>query len=85
MDGVPTVEFLKATIESGIDIVSLLAETNIFPSKGEARKMVQGGGVSINKVKVEGIELNTKEITLLNGRYLLVQKGKKNYYLIKTI
>lgn len=85
MEGVPTVEMSKATIDNGIDIVSLLADTAIFPSKGEARKMIQGGGVSVNKVKVPSVDLNANEITLLNGKYILVQKGKKNYYLIKTI
>lgn len=85
MDGVPTVEFQKNKIGEGIDIVSFLAETNIFPSKGEARKMIQGGGVSINKLKVADIDFNTKNISLLNDTYILIQKGKKNYFLIKTI
>ncbi len=83
MDGVPTVEYSKNSFENGIDIVSLLADTKIFPSKGEARKMVQGGGVSINKIKVESIELNSSSIQLLNGSYILIQKGKKNYYLVE--
>ncbi|MEO6232402.1 MAG: tyrosine--tRNA ligase [Ferruginibacter sp.] len=85
MEGVPSGEFSKSEIEVGIDVVSFLAATNIFPSKGEARKMVQGGGVSINKLKVEGIEQLVKTESLLNGKYLLVQKGKKNYNLVKVI
>lgn len=85
MDGVPSGEFSKAEIEAGIDVVSFLAATNIFPSKGEARKMVQGGGVSINKLKVEGIEQLVKTESLLHGKYLLVQKGKKNYNLVKVV
>lgn len=85
MDGVPSGEFSKSEIEAGIDVVSFLAATNIFPSKGEARKMVQGGGVSINKLKVEGIEQLVKTESLLNGKYLLVQKGKKNYNLVKVV
>ncbi len=85
MEGVPTVEFSQKQITDGTDIVSLLAETNIFPSKGEARKMIQGGGVSINKIKIADIEFSTKNIALLNEKYILVQKGKKNYFLIKII
>ncbi len=82
LDGVPTVNIPKAVLEESIDVVSFLADTKIFPSKGEARKMVQGGGVSINKLKVEAIEHAVKTDGLLNGKYLLVQKGKKNYYLV---
>ncbi|CAN5670346.1 tyrosine--tRNA ligase [soil metagenome] len=85
MDGVPSGEFSKAEIEAGIDVVSFLAATNIFPSKGEAKKMVQGGGVSINKLKVEGIEQLVKTESLLNGKYLLVQKGKRYYNLVKVV
>ena len=82
MEGVPTVQFSKTIAAEGIDIVSFLADTKIFPSKGEARKMVQGGGVSINKIKVEKIESMVTATGLLNEKYLLVQKGKKNYYLV---
>ncbi len=82
MDGIVKVEFSKDKIAAGIDVVSFLAETNIFPSKGEARKTVQGGGISINRKKVEGIELKLHTSLLLHEKYLLVQKGKKNYYLI---
>ncbi|HEY6062918.1 MAG TPA: S4 domain-containing protein, partial [Chitinophagaceae bacterium] len=62
-----------------------LAETKIFPSKGEARKTVQGGGVSINRRKVENIDLKIENNLLLHNKYLLVQKGKKNYYLVRVI
>lgn len=80
LEGVPTSEFtMKA---EPTDVVSFLAETNISPSKGEARKMVQGGGVSINKTKVESIELKIETSMLLNDKYLLVQRGKKNYHLV---
>jgi tyrosyl-tRNA synthetase len=82
MEGVPGVAFSKAELSKGIDVVTFLAETNIFPSKGEARKMIQGGGVSINKIKVEAVDYLVNENALLNSRYLLVQKGKKNYYLV---
>jgi tyrosyl-tRNA synthetase len=85
MEGVLKSDFSKDKIKDGIDIVSFLAETNIFPSKGEAKKMVQGGGVSINRKKVEGIELKIESTLLLHDKYILVQKGKKNYYLISIV
>ena len=78
----PISNFAKDKIAAGIDVVSFLAATTIFPSKGEARKTVQGGGVSINRKKVEGIDLKVDSSLLLHDKYLLVQKGKKNYYLI---
>ena len=85
MEGVPTVEFNKETAAGGVDLISFLADTKIFTSKGEARKMVQGGGVSINKIKVENAEHQVTTTGLLNDKYLLVQKGKKNYYLVVMI
>ncbi len=85
MEGIVKVDFAKDRIEAGIDVVSFLAETAIFPSKGEARKMVQGGGVSINRRKVEGIELKVDSSLLLHSKYILVQKGKKNYFLVNII
>jgi tyrosyl-tRNA synthetase len=57
-------------------------KTTIFPSKGEARKMLQGGGVLLNKNKVEQAELVVNTENLINQKYLLAQKGKKNYFLI---
>ena len=84
MEGVMKINFAKDKIEAGIDVVSFLAETNIFPSKGEARKMVQGGGVSINKSKMPDPLKVVNEEHLLKGKYILVQKGKKNYYLLKA-
>jgi tyrosyl-tRNA synthetase len=65
--------------------VSFLAETEIFPSKGEARKMVQGGGVSINRKKVDNIQFAIENSVLLHNKYILVQKGRKNYYLVKAV
>jgi tyrosyl-tRNA synthetase len=85
MEGVVKISFPKEKIGAGIDVVSFLAETTIFPSKGEARKTVQGGGVSINRKKVEGIELKVDISLLLHDKYLLVQKGKKNYYLVESV
>ena len=85
MNGIVRVDFPKSQVEAGIDIVSFLAETNIFPSKGEARKMVQGGGVSINRNKITDIQLNMNTVNLLHSQYFLVQKGKKNHYLVKAV
>jgi tyrosyl-tRNA synthetase len=82
IEGVPTLNYAKSQLESGVDVVSFLAESGIFPSKGEARKTVQGGGVAINKQKVEGIDSQVISSQLLNDKYLLVQRGKKNYYLV---
>ena len=82
MEGVVKINFAKDKITAGIDVVSFLAETNIFTSKGDARKMVQGGGVSINRKKVESIELKVESSLLLHSKYILVQKGKKNYFLV---
>jgi tyrosyl-tRNA synthetase len=81
MEGVPTVPVAPGDLESGIDIISFLSASGIFPSKGEARKMLQGGGVSINKARIDAPEFKLSQIQLLNGRYFLVQKGKRNYYL----
>jgi len=85
MEGIIRSDFEKGKIETGIDVVSLLADTGILPSKGEARKMVQGGGISINRKKVEGLLVTVNSSMLLHGKYILVQKGKKNYYLIRAV
>ncbi len=81
MDGVPQVTAAKASLSDGIDLISFLAESGIFQSKGEAKKMVQNGGISINKTKVPGLDFKITEEHLLNGQYVLVQKGKKDYTL----
>lgn len=85
MEGVVKFDFPVQKINEGIDIVSFLAETTIFPSKGEARKTVQGGGVSINRNKASDISLKIDSSLLLHKQYILIQKGKKNYYLVKVI
>jgi len=82
MDGIIKFEFAADKITNGVDIVSFLAESGIFPSKGEARKTVQGGGVSINRNKVDAVSFIVNNSLLLHQQYLLVQKGKKNYYLV---
>ena len=85
MEGVIKSEFPLSRFETGIDIVSLLAETGIFPSKGEARKMLQGGGVSLNRKKTDNLQIQVDRSYLLHEKYLLVQKGKKHYYLVKAV
>ncbi len=85
MEGVPAVEVSKTSLETGYELVSFLADTQIFPSKGEARKMWQGGGISINKKKIGIEQLTVSSSELLQGKYMLVQKGKKNYYLVKAV
>ncbi len=83
-EGVPQVTISKSAYDGCASITDLLTEVtqnSIFPSKGEARKMIQGGGVSINKAKVNDA-MQKPDYKLLQNRYLLAQKGKKNYYLI---
>lgn len=82
-DGVPQFFVKKSELGSGISVISLLAEkTKVFASKGELRRMVQGGGLSINKEKIDDTEQSINTDKLLNDKYLLIQKGKKNYTLI---
>jgi len=83
-EGVPQVEVSKAEINELTAILDLFGEMTqgvVFPSKGEARKMIQGGGVSINKEKLSD-PTAAPDFQLLQGKYLLVQKGKKNYYIV---
>ncbi len=85
MEGVLKVDISKEKIMTGIDVVSFLAETNIFPSKGEARKMVQGGGVSINRKKMDDVQARIDSSLLLHNKYILVQKGRRNYFLVQIL
>ena len=82
-EGVPQMNFSKKELEAGINIVELLGEkTKIFPSKGEARKMIIGGGVFINKEKITEVEYVLDSKNVIKNKYILAQKGKKNYFLI---
>jgi tyrosyl-tRNA synthetase len=84
LEGIPQHELDLELIKSGIDAVTLLSDaTGIFPSRGEARKMIQGGGVSINKEKISNENDSYNLNSLLNNKYLLAQKGKKQYFLIR--
>jgi len=82
LEGVPTIHVEKSQLDNGSDLVNFLTETGIFPSKSEARKMWQNGGIRINKKKVEPDYTHITSNNLLQQKYLLIQKGKKNYYLI---
>ena len=82
-DGVPQFEVSREALNDGIKAVDLTTDNAaIFASKGEMRKLVQGGGVSVNKEKLAAFDQVINAENLLNDKYILVQKGKKNYYLI---
>jgi len=82
-EGVPSFEVSHESIKAGINVIDLLAEASaVFPSKGEARRTITGGGVSINKEKVETPDLMVDGSALLNDKYILIQKGKKSYSLL---
>ena len=82
-EGVPQFEISRDELAAGIKAVDLLTEkAAVFPSKGEMRKTVQGGGVMINKEKLAVFDVVVNTDSLLNGKYILAQRGKKNYFLI---
>jgi len=85
LDGVPQISISKSEFGNCANVTDLLSDLTkglVFPSKGEARKMIQAGGVSINKIRLTDAH-QKPDFSLLQGKYLLAQKGKKNYYLIK--
>lgn len=85
-EGVPQFEIAKRDLEPGLNIIDLLADkSSVFPSKGEARRSIAGGGVAVNKVKVENPEELVTGSKLIGDKYLLVQKGKKNYFLVIAV
>lgn len=82
-EGVPRHEVSRSELEAGIPILDFLSDkTGILPSKGEARRLVQSGGLQINKVRITDVQHIVNTDSLLNGNYLLVQRGKKNYHLV---
>jgi tyrosyl-tRNA synthetase len=82
-EGVPNFTISKYELQQGISATDLLAaKTEVFASKGEAKKMIQGGGVAINKQKIVTAEDVYQNDSLINGKFLIAQKGKKNYFLI---
>jgi len=81
-EGVPSPRIARSELEAGIPVIELLSDkTQVFPSRGEARKMLQQGGVMINREKVSDT-LQVNASALMRNKYLLVQKGKKNYFLV---
>ena len=80
-DGVPTFGIDRAKLPLGI-LDALAVETSVFPSKGEARKMIQQNGFSLNKAKMNDVARSLTEDDIIDGKYILVQKGKKDYYII---
>ncbi len=85
-DGVPTFDINKEILGQGATFTSLCAEhSQVFSSKGELRRMIQGGGVSLNKERIDNPDILVGQDHLLNNKYLLIQKGKKNYFLLKFV
>jgi tyrosyl-tRNA synthetase len=85
-EGVPTYEIDRDKLDAGVPVVELLAtETAVFPSKGELRRTIKGNGLSLNKAKLTDQEYLVTGADLINGSYILVQKGKKNYYIIEAV
>ncbi|WP_319231732.1 tyrosine--tRNA ligase [Draconibacterium orientale] len=82
-EGVPQFNISKDELAAGINVIDLLAEkTEVFPSKGELRRTIKGNGLSINKEKISDPDLVVNNDFLIGGKYILAQKGKKNYFLI---
>jgi len=82
LEGVVKFNYPSEKIIMGVDVVSFLAETGSFSSKGEARKMIQNGGVSLNNKKVSDPQLHVNKSFLLHNKFILIQKGRRNYYLV---
>lgn len=84
-EGVPVFDINREVIQNGVSVADLCTDhSQIFSSKGELRRLVQGGGLSLNKEKADNPDMKVNPDSLLNGKYLLVQKGKKNYFLIRV-
>ncbi len=84
LEGVPAIELKKEQLQQA-DLITFLADSGVFPSKGEAKKMLAQGGVFINKEKVSAADQKIDSNLLLHNKYLLIQKGKKNYYLVSVV
>jgi tyrosyl-tRNA synthetase len=81
-DGVPTFTFEKSKLEAGITIVDMLAESAVFASKSEARKLIEGGGLNINKEKITDVKQLAQAADIILDKYILISKGKKHNFLI---
>lgn len=85
IEGIVKSDYEKSKLLTGVEVLNFLTENNIFESKGAARKMLQNGGVSINRQKITDQQLSINEAHLLHQTFILIQVGKKNYYLVKAI
>lgn len=85
IEGIIKKDCPKATLEAGVEVLTFLAENQIFESKGAARKMIQNGGVSINREKITDIQMIVDTQLLLHDKFVLIQVGKKNYYLVQMV
>ncbi|MOA32617.1 Tyrosine--tRNA ligase [compost metagenome] len=82
-DGIEQFQVSKEELSAGVNVVDLLGDkAKVFPSKSEAKKMIQGGGVSLNKTKVGGVDQLIDQSSLINNKFIVAQKGKKNYFLL---
>jgi tyrosyl-tRNA synthetase len=82
-EGIPSFKVALTDVQQGINVVDLLAaHTSVFPSKGEAKKMIQGGGTAMNKVKINSVDEVFNADLLISGKYFVAQKGRRNYFLI---
>jgi len=84
IEGIVRSNYEKSKLSEGVDLLTFLTDNSIFESKGAARKMVQNGGVSINREKISDAQLMVTNSHLLHNAFILVQVGKKNYYLVKA-
>lgn len=84
MQGIVKIPYPMSRLQNGVNVIDLVTATAIFPSKGEGRKMIQNGGLSINREKVSDAQMQLTTSHLLHEKYLLVQRGKKNYFLIEV-
>jgi len=85
IEGIVKSDYEKSKLTTGVEVLNFLTENNIFESKGAARKMLQNGGVSINRQKITDQQLSINETHLLHQTFILIQVGKKNYYLVKAV
>ena len=85
-EGVPQADMPRSAMEPGVPVIEFVTEkTGFFPSKGEARRMIQQGGLSVNKVKISDQNARIDAAQVLNGKYVLLQKGKKSYCVVRVV
>jgi tyrosyl-tRNA synthetase len=85
IEGIIMQDYPLMKINASIDVLEMLTETSIFKSKGEAKKMIQNGGLSINRIKITDQQYKVNGSDLLHNKFILIQVGKKTYYLLKGV